>query len=234
MKMTDSVTVKSRKYLSIQLVQSAAYFAREARSIEANSAPPSKPDHLQHQSYVIGAVWMATGFLEADINELFSDAAEDYKEHLSPLDKDVIDLLGSMWKRGIPRTARYHILEKYEIFLELARKKAFDRGIAPYQDVQAMIDLRNALMHHEPEWMLVGSTAPPQPADAHILEKRLKGRFKTNPLTAAGNPFYPDKCLGYGCAKWCVESSINFVDQFCKGLGTKPTFDHVRTTLNTQ
>ena len=85
MRWTESVTVKSRKYLSIQLVQSAAYFAREAEKREASNTPPNKPDYLQHQSYVIGAIWMATGFLEAHINELFSDAAEDYKEHPEPI-----------------------------------------------------------------------------------------------------------------------------------------------------
>jgi hypothetical protein len=231
-KITDSLIVKSRKYLSVQFVQSAAYFTREARKRELNGAPPSKPDHLQHQSYVIGAIWMASGFLEANINELFSDAAEDYREFLNPLEEEVIDLLGRMWKRNIPRTARYSILEKYEIFLDLAHKKAFDRGVAPYQDVQVMIDLRNALMHYEPEWMLSGSTAPLQPTDVHKLEKRLKGKFEMNPLTGAGNPFYPDKCLGHGCAKWCVESSVSLVDGFCERLGTKPTFDHVRATLN--
>jgi hypothetical protein len=233
-KWTENVIVKSRKYLSIQFVQSAAYFTREAKKRELNGAPPSKPDYLRHQSYVIGAIWMASGFLEAYINELFSDAAEDCREFLNPLEKEVIDLLGRMWKRGIPRTARYPILEKYEVFLDLAHKKAFDRGVAPYQDVQVMIDLRNALMHYEPEWMPDGGTAPLQPTDVHKLEKRLKGKFKINPLTGAGNPFYPDKCLGHGCAKWCVESSMSLVDGFCETLGTKPTFDHVRDTLNTE
>lgn len=234
MKWTEGVTVKSRKYLSIQLVQSAAYFAREAGKREANNTPPSRPDYLEHQSYVIGAIWMATGFLEAHINELFSDAAECYMEHLNPLDKDVIDLLGRMWRRGIPKTARYRILEKYEVFLDLANRKGLDRRVAPYKDAQAMIDLRNTLMHYQPAWMPDGSTAPPQPTDVHRLETQLKGKFKKNPLAGVGSPFYPDKVLGYGCARWCVESSIRFVDEFCKGLGTRPTFDHVRATLGTE
>jgi len=234
MKISESVTVKSRTYLSIQFVQSAAYFTREARGKELSGSHPGKPDYYQHRSYIIGAIWMASGFLEAYINELFSDAAENYREFLNPLEKEVIDLLGRMWKRGIPRTARYPILEKYEVSLDLAHKKAFDRGVAPYQDVQVMIDIRNALMHCEPEWMLDGSTAPLQPTDVHKLEKRLKGKFKLNPLTGAGNPFYPDKCLGHGCAKGCVESSVSLVDEFCERLGTKPTFDHVRATLNTE
>jgi len=237
-KWAENVIVKSRKYLSIQFVQSAAYFTCEAKRRELNGAPPSKPDYLQHQSYVIGAIWMASGFLEAYINELFSDAAEDYREFLNPLEKEVIDLLGRKWKQGIPRDKPRgegsRILQKYEVFLDIAHKTAFDREVPPYQDVQVMIDLRNALMHYEPEWMLNVSTAPLQPTDMHKLEKRLKGKFELNPLTGAGNQFYPDKCLGHGCAKWCVESSMSLVDQFCKRLGTKPTFDHVKATLNTE
>ncbi len=46
MKMTDSLTVKSSKYLSIQLVQSAAYSAREARERERNSGL-DEWNHLQ-------------------------------------------------------------------------------------------------------------------------------------------------------------------------------------------
>lgn len=238
MEWTENVIVKSRTYMSIQFVQSAAYFAREARKMELNGSGPSKPDYFQHRSYVIGAIWMASGLLEAHINELFSDAAENCREFLNPLEEEVVDLLGRKWKQGIPRDkprgVRSRILQKYEVFLDLAHKTAFDREVPPYQDVQVMIDLRNSLMHYEPEWMLNGSTAPLQPTDVHILEKGLKGKFKMNPLTGAGNPFYPDKCLGHGCAKWCVESSVSLVDEFCKRLGTKPTFDHVRATLNTE
>ncbi len=237
-KWTEKVIVKSRKYLSIQFAESAAYFTREAKKRELNGVRPGKPDILQHQSYVIGAIWMASGLLEAYINELFSDAAEDYREFLDPLEKEVIDLLGRNWKQGIlrdrPKGEGSRILRKYEVFLDIGHKTAFNREISPYQDVQVMIDLRNALMHYEPEWMLDGSTVPLQPPDVHKLEKRLKGRFKTNPLTGAGNPFFPDKCLGHGCAKWCVDSSVGLVDRFCERLGTKPTFDHVRATLNTE
>jgi len=229
------LTIRLRKYLSIQLIQSAAYFSREAGNKEQNAVSPNTPDYVQHQSYVIGAILTASGFLEAYINELFSDAAEDHKEHLRPLGEEVIDVLGRMWRRGIPRTARSSsILNKYEVFLDLTRKEAFDREAPIYQDVQAMITLRNALMHYKPEWMLAGNTMPSQPTDTHKLEKHLKGKFKINPLTGAGNPFYPDKCLGHGCAQWCVESSVKFVDAFCEKLGTKPTFDHVRATLNTK
>jgi hypothetical protein len=62
----------------------------------------------------------------------------------------------------------------------------------------------------------------------------LQGKFNLNPLTGAGNPFYPDKCLGHGCAEWAVNSSIKFVDEFFEKLGSTPVFDHVREQLKTK
>lgn len=159
-------------------------------------------------------------FLEASINELFADAHDAYLKRLDGLRDEDIELMRDMWRQGIPRTARYSVLEKYAIALSLARKAPMDKGQAPWQPATVLIQLRNALIHYEPEWLQTEATGTEE--QAHRLAKALKGRFAPNPLTGAGNPYYPDKVLGHGCAEWAVRTSAEFVDQFAQRLGIKP------------
>jgi len=52
------------------------------------------------------------------------------------------------------------------------------------------------------------------------LEAALKKQeFSANPFYATGNAFLPDRCLGYGCARWAVETSVEFVNEFWKRIG---------------
>src|SRR3546814_10041319 len=102
-------------------------------------------------------------------------------------------LMGRLWEKGIPRTAAYPILDKYEIALELNDKSPIDSGTNPYQDVKLLVELRNALIHYEPE-TIVGHSGHEVPK-LHKFQKRFAGKFDANPLTGAGNPFSPDKIL---------------------------------------
>ena len=60
------------------------------------------------------------------------------------------------------------------------------------------------------------------------------GTFPLNSRIAArtGNAFYPDRCLGQGCAAWGVTSSIAFADTFCAELGIRTSYEHVREHLD--
>jgi hypothetical protein len=40
--------------------------------------------------------------------------------------------------------------------------------------------------------------------------------------------------MSHGCAKWAVESSVKFVDDFCGRMGLTPVFDGVRRSLATE
>lgn len=119
-----------------------------------------------------------------------------------------------MWRAGVPRTARYGVVEKYAIALELSDRVGFDIGAEPWQSVSELARLRNALVHYEPEWVPMASTG-----EVHKFERSLKGKFALNPLAPPENPYYPDKVLGHGCAAWAVESSMAFTDAFVERLG---------------
>jgi hypothetical protein len=83
-----------------------------------------------------------------------------------------------------------------------------------------LIRLRNELIHYKPR-----NLASPT---VHRLEKRLTGRFATNKLmTGAGNSFFPDHCLGHGCAEWSVTSSEMYMNAFFADLGIVPNYQRV-------
>lgn len=230
--MSDLLTASGwtpRFYYSHHHIQAAALFARRSSKLEKEHGDKnvvSSEVFFEHRAYVTGAILSAVSFLEAEINEIFADAGDDQREHIYQLG-DVIFLLKRMWTLGVPKTASYSILDKYQIALALADKKEFDKGAAPYQDVRLLIRLRNALVHYEPEYTARDSSSSKR------LEQNLQGRFPLNPLTGSRTPFFPELCMSHGCAKWAVESSVKFVDDFCGQLGLTPVFDGIRSSLAT-
>lgn len=220
-----SVVVSMRHYLSIGHLSAALLFAKQCQDLEesAKSTPIDGTERRLHAAYAVSSIILAAAFLEATINELFSDCADaDSAERLSDL--QARSLMGRLWGKGVPRTAAYSILEKYEIALELNGKPAIDPGAMPYQDVKLLVDLRNALIHYEPETIACHGVN-----QQHKFEKRLAGKFATNQLTGAGNPFYPDKVLGAGCARWAINAAVAFADEFFHRLGIAATYEHVRS-----
>lgn len=131
----------------------------------------------------------------------------------------------AMWKQGIPRRAGYPILQKYEIALQLNGKPSFDTSRSPYQDAKQLVNLRNALVHFEPE--TITSAVDGKKPQAHAFDG-LQSKFPNNPLTGPGNPYYPDKMLGAGCAAWAVRSAVAFTDEFFAKLGMPPMYESVR------
>ena len=214
-----AVRLSKRTYFSAHHIQAAALFARQAQAIEVAHAGTTafSPDH---RGYVLASVFSSVAFLEATINELFTDAHDRHLQRLNGLDHHSINLMADMWAQGIPRTARYPVLDKYAVALTLAQKIPMEKGAAPWQPTALLIQLRNALIHYEPEWL--PTNVHKAEDEAHKLAKTLRGRFTPNPLTGAGNPYYPDKVLGHGCAEWAVKTSTEFVDEFVRRLGIKP------------
>jgi hypothetical protein len=231
----EITSIKERTYYSIQHIQSAAIFARLSHDIEkAYDGKFVNEVSTEHNSYVTASIFSTVAFLEATINELFVDAVDNPRSSVHQLGPDVVKRMTNMWKLQVPKTASFRIPDKYNIALILAGKEPLDAGVSPYQDVALVIKLRNALIHYEPEWITTFSTLETEQAITQEFEKHLRGKFPLNPMAGVGNAFFPDKCLGHGCAKWAVVSGIQFVDEFFAQMSMIPTFDHVRLHLNTE
>lgn len=230
--------------LSPNHIFSAFHLAQLSKQVEVEGDPNDKATREEHRSYVIGSILASVAFLEAAINELFSAAADGDLGQLK-LDTDLRGGLAALWSiDNFRRGAR--LLEKYQCALQLAGKPLFDRGKNPYQDAKCLIELRNALVHFVPTTTPISGEAGIEiPLDE--FGKMLQGKFSENPwkpkyaLISEGPdpkpatwPFFPEGCLGSGCARWAAESAISFADQFFAVLELRWYFEHLRPEMNTK
>jgi hypothetical protein len=57
------------------------------------------------------------------------------------------------------------------------------------------------------------------------LERALSTRFPPNRhMIKMANPYFPDQCLGVGCASWSVSTAEKFADAFFDRLGIQPNY----------
>ena len=207
------MTVTLRYYLSGNHIDAAAYFTRLCYEFEQQFLRDGDLDRVfrTHRSCVLGSVILAVAFLEATINELFVDAASPVSTVFEGLTPERAGALRKSWQGE--GSQRVEVLAKYHMAFDALGVTPMNNGAGVWQDVQALVDLRNALVHFEPVTQVTRSAQNPK--ERHSLESALKGRFLETPLFAnTANPFYPDRCLGHGCAAWAVNRSQIFATEF--------------------
>jgi hypothetical protein len=202
--------LRSRAYFSTYHLWASRSFAKKCLSLESSHTGGSHFD-IEHRALSMAAIVEAGAFLEALINELFADCHEGYTQHVVALDPARVTAIGNQWHTWhSPKRRTVATLEKFDIALQLCGLPSFNHGTAPYQDADTALALRNALMHATPEW--VGAD------EAHRFDA-LKTKFPQNSkMAASGNAFFPDKCLGAGCAQWVIESVFTYANAFCSRL----------------
>ena len=202
---------------------SAAHFARRSAIIEKNYKDEITEElRAEHRAYVTGAIIVSVASLEATITEVFISARDkdnifkDFDHTIPNVLEELLDFVE--WSSKI--------LQKYQFVLTAANKEAFDRGKSPYQEVDDLIQLRNALVHYKPEW---DTDLKNHKKIEDRLEKRwLKARINLNPFAHENNAFFPKKCLGHGCAEWSVKSTIEFIEDFYRRMGFPPKWNEKR------
>jgi hypothetical protein len=209
-------SVQMRAYFSSYHLWAAKHFAGLAQVAESQ---PSQGFNIQHRAYVTAAVLSAVAFLEAPINEVFDDLADDHQSYVAPLSEDAKRLLQGVWA-GDENVERWRVLEKYRVALHCAGKTPFDRGTQPHQAAALLVRLRNRMIHARPKTRETG--------DLDKLEEALSASFQPNRhMVKMANPYFPDQCLGAGCAEWAVLSARNFADEFFSRLGVNPNYQTV-------
>jgi hypothetical protein len=214
---------------------SAVHFSNLAGALESDPANKVKENSLEQQrAYVVACVLACGAFLESKVNRLYFDAAEWVREvagepppeRFGSSASSLVPKLAAAW--SLERFERDPSLGKWDFASQLAGLGPLDRGRAPFQDVQLVVDLRNHLVHPKPEWIRVGGATPPAP---HAFEDKLRGRFSLNCLVDDYEPFFPDRALGHGCAQWAVESCVAFAEEFFDRLGVPLGYADLRGAL---
>lgn len=212
----NSPSVSMRSYLSTHMLWGSSHFAGLAKTVESGFTGALRFD-VRQRAYTISAVLAAVGFAEAAINEFFQDAADGHVSYIAPIGEQAWAAMVAYWRES---KGYGSIIEKYQVALGLAGRVPLSPGSEPFQSFALLIKLRNLLVHFRPE------TASAE--DTQAIEKQLAGRFESNPLMdGAGNPYFPDKCLGAGCAAWAGPVAKAFADEVFSRLGVEPNYQRV-------
>ena len=215
----SSVTVHAavRTNLALQHLLGAARFTRVALQVEkANAGNQFGPFFEELIHLTIAAVMLSVASLEAFANELFADSTKNFPS----VSKELLD---TVWELAEQRP----FMEKYDLALKLNAAAPFDKGQQVYQNVDALVHLRNALMHFKPEWN-----------DAQVkhkkLSSRLQNKFQPSQFLPASEPLFPKGCMSHGCAEWAVKSVVDFLTDFQSRINMVPKIEASDQGLQTR
>lgn len=202
------IKLRQRSAFAVQHMMAAARFSSMCGEIEHANEDQPLGDFFNRQIGAVSAtVMLATAALESNINEYLCEP-----EQVFP------NLQGQSPHRLVQLLEQKPILDKYQAVLSFRGITEYPAGEQPYQDVDALIKLRNALVHFKPEWH--------DEQELHRkIEGRLKGRFETNPAIGNNGVFFPQQCMSYGCTKWAVNSSLAFMKDYSERSGLPFRFE---------
>lgn len=220
--MKDEITIQSRTSYSLAHIRSAIFFTSQALLIEEGS---NKDLLSEYTSFCSSSTILTVAFLEATINEFYCNINDNIiTEKNDKIPQKNLDSIKRLWTLEIPKTASYNILQKYHIAFALCDKPPIDKKDSLYANITSLIKLRNALIHFEPQWTDITT---PEKAYNHKFYLQTKNQFPLNPFTK-GHSFFPDQCIGHGCAKWGIDNALKFVDQFYEVIDIKAPYHYFK------
>jgi len=195
---------ESRERLYRQHLFSADYFATNAQDFEDRGEDQLSDEEIcAHGSFVSGAIFSAAAFLETSITDLYLELQKLSQSEQRNMRRELA-MLPRVW----PEIIGAPLLAKYQLALSVADADQYNENRSPYFDAESLIRLRDSLLDFTPEW-------DDKRGRHHVLEKRLFGKFPPNPFAPKKSPWFPDRCLSAGCARWAVRAAQFFSDDFC-------------------
>jgi len=230
--------IRFRDCFSVRYIQSAAVLCRLGFAIEqqclANEVPAEL--RLRHEAFILNAVLSTVAFLESAVNELYADATDDTCFFSDGEHREVLRSIAGKWHNA-RNFDRAPMITKYQKILEITTGSPFDEHDQAFANVRILTGIRNHLMHYKREWVVIRTSPVALSGDESTpdkFDKVLRKKFAINPLASKNQPFFPDKCLGHGCAEWAVLNSVIFTDEFFRRLGLPVPYEGVRDELATR
>ena len=186
----------------------ASYFVAMAKRIESRGAVAVGPEGMtRHRACVTGAIVSSVAFLESSINELYLEFARAGDDG-SAIPTRAHTQLEALWPsaEGAPLTLRY------QVALQSVDAERFNEKRSTFKNVERLLDLRDALVHHQPE-------RHDERQRHQSLQRRLRTCFSPNTLLGPRARWFPDLCLGAGCATWALKSAEAFSNEFSGRMG---------------
>lgn len=162
-------------------------------------------DEILQHSLVVATLTVA--FLEANANDLYFDGKLDDAIRAAPGIEATIDMIH-----------RKGVLDKYDIALQANTGNKLPRGDQSVQDVEALINLRDRVIHFKPEW----SGAPGLHED---LSKQLNYKFERSPFLLHEENLFPIAWASHSFARWALQAAVTFVQNFHASYGKPSPLD---------
>lgn len=230
--------IRFRNCFSVRYIQSAAVLCRLGYRIEHGSKPDAMQPELliEHEAFILNSVLSSVAFLESTINELYADAVDGAYYYADKKQELLLKTIGERWNNE-KNFDRAPMVSKYQRILEIAEKPQFDEHEEAFENIRILTEIRNHLMHYKREWVVVKTSKTSvtgEMSTADRFEKILRAKFAINPLAEKNQPFFPDKCLGHGCAEWAVMNSLIFTDAFFRRLDLPVPYEGIKKELLTR
>jgi hypothetical protein len=189
-------TASTRVNLALLHLLSAADCSRRVREIEeAHAGESFGPFWENIFAQATASVLISVAGLEAYANELFIDHDKVFPELK-------VEVMAKLWELY----ERKPVLEKFDFALVVRRGSRLDRGGPVFQAADALIKLRNGLVHFKPEWF-------DQQKQHARLSKLLQGKIENSPFLQS-EPLFPRAWAGSQCTDWAVRSVADFIIDF--------------------
>ena len=189
-------TAKTRTNLALHHLFAACRFTTRIGEIEdQNRSQPFGAFWEEILQNALGVVTLSVACIECYANELYFEGSA-ISSALNPVAVEVVaEMIDSE-----------PILRKYSAALALRVGKELDFGVPVVQNADALIKLRNAVVHFRPEWF--------GEQDKHDkLSKVLQYKFKTSPFLQR-EPVFPRAWASHDFAVWALRSSVTFLGHF--------------------
>ncbi len=238
------VKVLVTHYLSGEIGNASVTLARQAIELEnqwpwdgKEETAERKRAHSEVRRLAIGAVILAVASLEGMLNEFLQNAPErltrleSVRGHISRLDRPLKHItaegLRNLIALGAVRELPTNAFDKLRQILEAAGLPELpgDRGIG--QHLNALVDLRNELVHNVPTARPHGGSVRQNERDP--LENTLRGKYKPSTMVYGGYSFCWERGLSADCARWAVCTMHDVENAWFERIGASV---RVETTLD--
>jgi hypothetical protein len=211
---TSSANVKTRTNLALHHLFAACRFSAKVKEIEnANLGKEFSGfwEEILHNS--LGVATLSVAALESYANEMYFEGAV-----LKP------SMNASAAEEMARIIDRETIVKKYSLALSIIKDKKLNSDIPVSQNVEALIKVRNSIIHFKPEWF--------GEKDKHEkLSLLLKNRFQPSPFLA-NEPLFPRAWASHSFTVWALKTTINFIEHFHSEADTESPLTQFKERLN--
>jgi hypothetical protein len=200
--------------LALHHLFAACRFSARVREIEfANAGQPFGSFWEEILQNSLGVATLSVAALESYANEMYFEGAVLRRGVNSIASVELANLVD-----------RESILKKYSLALSISVGKKLDFGVTEVQNADALIRLRNAVVHFRPEWF--------DEQDKHRkLSNILQHKFEPSTFLAS-EPVFPRAWASHSFTVWALKTTIAFVEHYYLEAGLQSVLLPFRTQLS--